>query len=364
MENIKGFLTIIEEYIKENNIDLKIIPVNLRSIDNSFLKYINEFFLKVKGDDRIEEYATIKLENNNISIEVKCTSGKKLFINKGEKFIKKSSLVNAITEDTFIKIITLKELDTIEKLQKKYPRYIKEMKDIRLSCKEINNSFLNYCKYIKYLDKERKESLKPSIDEITFMDPDACQKIRSGVGTGKMYQANKHEEISYEEREEVLLNANPKKVIKAKDTSGKDSSCLICLYDIKRLNEASNYVIVMEPINSFKYTKIAFFHTDENIMDIDFKEKAKEYLEYDRETVTSLANMVRNCHLDIDRFKDNMNAILYNNYENINYLTMKRLQLAKENPEKFYNEYDRATAEKIANAKIKVKARTEAEQKN
>lgn len=353
MENIKGFLTIVQEYIKENNIDLKAIPVNLRSIDNNFLKQIKENFLKVKGDDRIEEYATIKLEDDNILIEIKCTSGKKLFITKGNKFIKKNSLVNVITEANFNKTITLNELDTIEKLQKQYPRYMKDIKDIRLSCKEINDSFLNYCKYIKYLDKERKESLKPNIDEITFMDPDSCQKIRRGTGARNLYNTNKHAEVDYSEREQILLTSRPIKIIKARDTSGKDSSCLICLYDISCLNDESNYVMVMEPIDSFKYTKMAFFHTKERITDIDFKETAKEYLEYDRETVTSLANMIRHCHLDIERFKDNMNAILYNNYENMNYLTRKRLQLAKENPEEFYNNYDRETAERVVAAKQK-----------
>lgn len=110
-----------------------------------------------------------------------------------------------------------------------------------------------------------------------------------------------------------------------------DLEYLVCLYNLEKQENMDSYALVMEPFSSYGYTKTAYFNSKIGISQEQFSNITKLYLELDRQDITSLANTVRTCHKNMDRYNDTINGLLLGEYKTPSEKT--RITFAKENAE-------------------------------
>lgn len=340
----EGFLTYLENYFEKHNIELKEMPFELRSIDKSFSiaaetiiteKYsISVSALRKKGYIKVDE-------NNTMYIELESTANIRVIISNG--FVKQKHALY-INEKDFEKMAMGMDYITYQSLKNHLhlEKYLKDFKDIPSASTLIKESFKMVATMARRKDQKEKikreyendRDLMKNISQVYFMDPEATPK-ETKASSSTTTSTTKHDDISIYERHKRMMDLSPEKVIQAKGLNEDNSSYLVCLYNIDKLEDNSNlYVIIMEPKTSYKYTKTAYFKANKPITDEQFQDKATEYLQYDSNTFFSLANTTRFCHKSLEAFDEMLNALIFEEYNNP--VHKNKLQIAKNTAEEFH----------------------------
>lgn len=161
------------------------------------------------------------------------------------------------------------------------------------------------------------------------------QNMKRENGKTTVASVVKHEDISIYQRHKLMMNLNPEKVVRAKGLTIYGSHYLSCLYNVGKTEEDKDlYVLVMEPNTSYGYTKTAYFKTDKEITEEEFKAKTKEYLQYESNVWPSLANTSRFCHKTLESFENVLDALVFDEYKSMDH--KNKLQIAKMTAEEFH----------------------------
>lgn len=340
----EGFLTYLENYFDKHNIKLKEVPFELKSIDRSFSVAVetvisNKFnpsvaALRKKGYIKVDEKGTMY-------IELESQSNIRVIISNGYVNGKNSLYIN---EKDFEKTAMGMDYVTYQHLKnhQHLGKYLKDFKDIPPASTLIKESFRMVAATARKTDQRMKmqteqendRNLLQDVQEIYFVDPEVTPINRTTV-TSKTASTTSHDAISIYERHKLMMDLSPEKVIYAKGLNKDNSSYLICLYNIEKLEDHCNqYVMVMEPKTSYKYTKTAYFKASKQVTQDEFQNKAAEYLQYDENTFLSLANTTRFCHKSIEAFDEMLNALIFDEYKNP--IHKNKLQIAKSTAEEFH----------------------------
>lgn len=317
---MKKLIEYIEKFYHDNDIDLKYFRFDLGKIHDVF-KLAAETDLSGKTTpSSLRPYGYIKIDKDGkVYIELESYANTCLFISNG--YVKTHYKGCHLNEEEFNKEVRAINLLYYKEIKEHFPEFLKEFKNIEDPMELIIDDFKLILKEAKEFDKQRKEIIKQKnvsnliddIDEISYMEPDVSSNNKNS-NNPKTTSSTTHDSIDKTERYNILLGMHPEKVIHAKGKN-KGSSYLVCLYNIEKLAEEETYALVMEPSSSHVYTKTAYFKSKIGISDEQFKNISQLYLELDRQDITSLANTVRTCHKNIDRFNETINALLFGEYK-------------------------------------------------
>ncbi|MGN0973681.1 MAG: hypothetical protein ACI4OT_02960 [Bacilli bacterium] len=317
---MKKLIEYIEKFYHDNDIDLKYFGFDLNKIHYVF-KLAAETDLSSKTTpSSLRPYGYIKVDKDGkVYIELQSYANTCLFISNG--YVKTHYRGCHLNEEEFNKIVRAINLLYYKKIKEHFPEFLKNFKNMDDPMELIVDDFKSILEEAKEFDEQRKNmgkqqdisNLIDDIEEISFMEPDSSSNNKNNNHT-KTQSSITHNSVDETERYNLLLGMHPEKVIHAHGKN-KGSSYLVCLYNIGKLAEEENYALVMEPSSSHAYTKTAYFKSKIGISDEQFKNISQLYLELDRQDITSLANTVRTCHKDIDRFKGTLNGLLLGEYK-------------------------------------------------
>lgn len=317
---MKKLIEYIEKFYQKNNIDLKNYRFDLAKTSDVF-KLAAETYLSAKtAPSSLRPYGYIRVDKDGkFYIEFESYANTCLFISNG--YVKTRYKGYYLKEEDFSKEVRAINLLYYNRIKDHFPQFLKEFKNIEDPIENIIAEFKLILEEAKELDKERKKMYKQqsvsnlfdNIEEMFFLEPDSSSNNK-GSKYSKTTNYTTHDSVDEKERYNILLGMKPEKVIQAQGANGS-SSYLVCLYNIEKLPEEETYALVMEPSSSHAYTKTAYFKSKIGISDEQFKNISQLYLELDRQDITSLANTVRTCHKNIDRFNETINGLLLGEYK-------------------------------------------------
>lgn len=335
----EGLIAYIERYFKENHIDLKYYRFNLNKIHDIFKLSVEETLSKETIPSSLRQDGFIKVDrDNHVYIEMTSYANTCFFLS--DQYVKTEYKGIHVREEEFNKAIRGMNLIYYKQLKQRFPEFLIEFKNLEDPVKLVKEDFKIVLEEAKEFDRERKQKqnaekynqLLENIESISFINPDGCvseSKVFSSEENQKLLGTN-HDNISVTDRYNVLLDLNPEKVLRAKGMNG-DLEYLVCLYNLEKQENMDSYALVMEPFSSYGYTKTAYFNSKIGINQEQFSNITKLYLELDRQDITSLANTVRTCHKNMDRYNDTINGLLLGEYKTPSEKT--RITFAKENAE-------------------------------
>ncbi len=335
----EGFLTYLENYFKKHEIDLKKIPFELKSIDAAFSIAAEAVIMERYNPSvaALRKNGFIKMsENGTLYIELESIENVRLIIANGYVQNKKAIFV---TEKDFEKMAMGMDYVYFEKIKNHsyFNRFIREFNQLPCSANLIKDSFQVVASKIRKQDqadkrkieKLKEEELMKSVSQIYFVDPEAAEnRQQQKTETIESTEVVKHKEVSLYERHKRMLELDPVKAIKASGINENSSSYFACLYNVEKLEDNSTlYALVMEPNTSYRYTKTAYFKSNQPVTDEKFQNKVAEYLQYSSDVIHALANTTRFCHKTIESFEDMLNEVIFDEYNSP--VHKKKLKLAK-----------------------------------
>lgn len=359
----------IDQYIIENGIPFKNIKVSY----TYFSKYVNQVILELMRDtkacDEFElgpreytiEYDELgqiyllatdeKRKHSNLII---CSNPNNLKVSFPHKTFSERRVIEVACEYRYLdeyrlmirKIIRGKELSMRDRVElensiiretafanyKKLKSEEKKILDMVDYEGSLRDSVTALKKYIDYLNHEYQEEViaKEVMHGISYKEPvpesDAFRRGPREFGV-KPTKERKNAVMGAEERIEVLEEHTYVYKDYAFTGNNKEIEYMVYLYNV-RDNE---FVLVMEPYNGVKYTKIVVLHEKEINREV-FNALVKRYLELSNNEFALMDNVARSSHTTIDTFRESMNyAILGGEVEKATSTFKKKIKSIKDN---------------------------------
>ena len=345
----------VDKYIKENGIPFKDVIVSY----DYFPKHINQAILNAiretqneRYDFGVPEYRISYDELGNIYMMVHdSTKRSNICISNERIMLDGNYSVHFITEDKIIKeacmlkhmdqerdIIrqmvhdTYKDLSMLDKVKlenniintlaknnlEKLEKDNESIFDIVSYNEEITDSANKINDYIAYLNAYYMEDLREKeaemrMDGIFYMEPDSDTVIRKGTSTPSK---GSHERVNQvmpaDERIDVLEDYSYIYREFAYSTDKSQIDYMSYLYQIN-----NKYILVMEPYNGIKHTKIAVIDANREITKDEFKKMVKYYLELSYKETLEEKSVIRCYHTTIDKYINDIHYTLTGENEKI-----------------------------------------------
>lgn len=238
-----------------------------------------------------------------------------------------------IKETSFLQNIRLKEdyhysnaLNSLPERERKYIKTLGEKE--KMFSSEMINSLENIKSYMKWIVKETN-IINSTIDaEINFkvnpMDMDNQKRNFKGTAEERQWL---NDPIKFMDRMYQLGKYESMYDIKASeidDTYEED------IYFVKVFNVKNKIVLIMEPKEARKYTKIKYIDSDKITKEQAIK-IAGETLSLNKEEITNQGDITRHTHTTIEEYRKLLRYILEGVDEGLRYSAIERIESAKEN---------------------------------
>lgn len=196
----------------------------------------------------------------------------------------------------------------------------------------LRDTVTNLKKYIDYLNQKYQEEVisKEVMYGISYREPTPDSDIFKRGPREFGYKPTKDRKnivMGAEERIEILERYPYVYKDYAFTANNKEIDYMVYLYNVRE----NEFVMIMEPYNGMKYTKVVILHKN-NISRDEFNGFVKEYLELSNNEFALRENGARTSHTTIDTYKKSMKyAILGDNINNVTSSFKKRIRSIKDN---------------------------------
>lgn len=303
-----SILNSISEFARNNNLPFDQLSISFTLFPDEFyytiIEYVKEVRNKYDDSIKITDFRVIFDKEKNAYFEFIGNGNTNLtIIQEGINYDYLPPSYKVKENDFFSRVVD-NDIEKNKKILNSLPeefkdRFVKyDNFDIYKMLEEGKDEIIRYINF--FLERYR------SVETIYFNEADLAPQThhikRNNINTK---DERKNDEISFEDREEVLDSYNSEFDINANATNS-DSKYKVKVYKIE-----GKYRLVMEPILGTKYTKVVYI--DKEKLDYgDAKEIVIDTLELSRTETTNRDDITRHSHTTLEGYKNLLEYILNN----------------------------------------------------
>lgn len=333
-----SFLTDISKYANKIDYPHNTVCIKFDSVPESFhevaLDYISRSNIEINRKTFKLDYFKLYFNDNlECAMVFYDPISKSQYIIKQENAYFKGLSGWYIKEKVFLHDIRLKEdyhysnvLNSLPERERKYVKTLSEKEKMFTS--EMLKSLETIKGYMKWIVKETNIIDAVISDEIKYkvnpMDSDAKKRNFKGTESERQWL---NDPIAFSKR---INELNKYKSIYDIKASEIDESLEKDIYYVKVFSTKNKIVLIMEPKEARKYTKIKYIDS-EMLTKEQTKQIAIETLSLNKEEITEQGDITRHTHTTIEEYRKLLKYVLKNVDDGLRYSTIERIKDANKN---------------------------------